>query len=463
MQYLQNAGLLLAILCFQALASPDPTPRTSSPPQQLRQSAGFDPLDVQVGRALFQRLWVAAPASTQAADGLGPLYEARACSACHPRNGRAAGPIEDGQALPVGLVLRIDRPPLTVAEQKRLTDGTISNLPDPVYGAQFQRSAVAGLAAEAVLSVAYTEHPVTLADGTRVTLRSPDYQVSDTAYGPLHPQARLSPRIAPPLFGLGLLDALDEQSILARADPEDADGDGISGRANRAWSHQRQRLAVGRFGHKAGQPDLDQQIQSAFSTDLGLSVPLYPDPAGDCTDRQAACREAPHGDTPRYDSLEAHARVTELVHLYLAHLKAPQARTSPDAGTRTDLDAGARLFQQAGCADCHTPNLQTANHSPFPALRNRHIAPYSDLLLHDLGEGLADHRPEARADGSEWRTAPLWGIGMHGNRHFLHDGRARTLLEAILWHGGEGRAARDRVAGMDRQQRRQLLAFLESL
>lgn len=447
MQYRElTKALLAASLALSCSAVGADSKAFSQPLDGL---TGEQTLDFWVGRGLFRRLWVTAPSSTQAADGLGPLFNARSCMSCHPGNGRGETPQATEDA-PDALVLHVDIP---------TDDGS---RPDPTYGRQLQGSAVSGHAAEHRLAIRYRESPVTLADGTVVLLRQPEYRVEDLGYGPLHPQARLSPRIAPALIGLGLLQAIDEADILALSDPDDADGNGISGRPNRVWSEQRQRKVPGRFGHKAGQPDLDQQIQTAFVTDLGLSVPLFPHAAGDCTERQDVCLRAPHGNTPRYQNLEAHAQVTDLVHFYIARLAAPAAR---DAHA-PDVQQGRKLFHDIGCNSCHTPHHRTASDAPA-ALRDRDIAPYTDLLLHDLGAGLADNRPEGEADGSEWRTAPLWGAGLlrrvNGQVNYLHDGRARNLLEAILWHGGEAQPQRDAVVALERSARAQLLAFLGSL
>lgn len=419
-------------------------------------------LDFEVGRALFSRLWVTAPASTEAADGLGPLYNARGCMNCHPNNGRGRPPEVEGENA-VSLVLRADIPPQNGKQRIELAGRRINNVAEPTYGTQLQGFAVPGHAAEYRLVISGEPSFLVLGDGSRIMLRRPAYGVDDLGYGPLHPQARLSPRIAPQLIGLGLLEAIDEADIIAQEDPDDLDGDGISGRANRVWSRTSGATALGRFGHKAGLSSIDEQTQAAFSIDLGLSVPLYPVAAGDCTERQPACRAAPNGNSAQYDDLEAHRQVTDLVRFYVSHLAVP-ARRNAD---HPDVLAGEHIFERIGCQSCHTPYFRTGSRTGEAANHDRDIAPYTDLLLHDLGEGLADNRPEGMANGREWRTAPLWGIGLtpqvsgHGN--YLHDGRARSLLEAILWHGGEALAQRDAVIALDRDARDQLLTFIESL
>ena len=419
-------------------------------------------LDFRVGDGVFRKLWVSSPASTKSSDGLGPLYNARACQRCHVRDGRGhppSGP-EDGA---VSLLLRLSIPPRDEAEQVALESGRLGAVPDPVYGGQLQDFAIQGHDAEGRIAIAYEEIPVTLADGTQVSLRKPHYRVEKTAFGPLHSEVRISPRVASPMIGLGLLELVPEARILAAADPDDRDGDGISGRPNRVWSEERGLVMLGRFGWKAGQPTVRQQVAAAFSGDMGLGTSLFPDGAGDCTEAQTDCRAAPNGNGPRPDNLEVSDRLLDLVTFYSRHLAVPARR---DVGAPQVLD-GKRLFHEAGCAVCHSPVMVTGDSERNPELAHQTIRPYSDLLLHDMGEGLADHSPEAAADGREWRTPPLWGIGLtalvSGHSRFLHDGRARNLLEAVLWHGGEAQAARDAVVAMETEERAALLRFLESL
>ena len=419
-------------------------------------------MNFKIGNGFFRRLWVSAPASTQAADGLGPLYNARSCQRCHLKDGRGHPPAgADDNA--VSMFLRIDIPPQNDEQRRLLAAHRVNNIPDPTYGTQLQDFAIAGHKAEYRLAIDYTEVPVTLVDGSVVSLRQPSYRAEDLGYGPLHPQARLSPRVAPQMIGLGLLEAIDEADLLARADPDDADGDGISGRPNRVWSSEFGRVMPGRFGHKAGAPSVNEQSQGAFAGDIGISGPLNPAGWGECTAAQAACRAAPNGNSPQYDHLEAGRQVTELVVFYARNLAVP-ARRQPDDPT---VLAGKRVFYTLGCTGCHTPSYRTRKDGVAPEQADQLIWPYTDLLLHDMGEGLADHRPEGVANGREWRTAPLWGIGLtpvvNGHSQYLHDGRARSLLEAVLWHGGEAQPQRDAVVGLSAADRAALLRFLESL
>jgi len=329
-------------------------------------------------------------------------------------------------------------------------------LAEPTYGGQLQDMANPGIAPEGKVRVSYSSERVTFADGLEVELRKPTLEISQLGYGALHPETQFSVRIAPPMIGLGLLEAIPEAAILANADPDDLNGDGISGRANQVWDHAQQRTALGRFGWKAGQPTLNQQNADAFANDMGLTSTLIAH--DNCTVVQTDCMQAPHGGEP-----EVSDNILATVLFYTRNLAVP-ARRDVDA---PEVIAGKNLFHQAGCQSCHTPQFTTAADAAEAELANQVIRPYSDLLLHDMGEGLADNRPEFLATGREWRTAPLWGIGLietvNGHTQFLHDGRARNLLEAILWHGGEAEAAKQTVLTFNADERSALLAFLNSL
>ncbi len=419
-------------------------------------------IDFRVGNGLFKRLWVTAPASTQAADGLGPLYNARSCQRCHIKDGRGHPP-EGAQDHAVSMVLRLSIPPQNEEQERLLRQHRVNNIPDPVYGTQLQDFAIAGHKAEGRMRIHYEEISLELAGGEQVKLRKPSYRIESLGYGPQHPQIQLSPRVAPQMIGLGLLEAIDEQDILQQADPGDRNGDGISGRANRVWSAQHERVMLGRFGYKAGTASVDEQSQDAFHSDLGMSVPLHPSGSGECTESQTACREAPNGNSPQYDNLEAESRVTDLVVFYASNLAVPKRRSHDSEAVL----AGKQIFYNLGCIACHTPKYRTLSEGVAVEQSDQLIWPYTDLLLHDMGEGLADNRPEGLANGREWRTAPLWGIGLtpqvNGHSYYLHDGRARNLLEAILWHGGEAQAARDAVVSLQKTEREYLLRFIESL
>ncbi|RCK44476.1 thiol oxidoreductase [Thalassospira profundimaris] len=422
-------------------------------------------MDFKLGEALFQRMWVAAPTKTHTTDGLGPLYNSRSCIGCHVRNGRghALDPQNDTDRASVAMLLRLSIPPQNETDRAHLASGRVNSIPDPVYGNQFQELSVPGIPAEGRVLVTYQDQTIRLADGETITLRKPDYAFDELAYGPLHDGLMISPRIAPQLIGLGLLEAIPEDMITAQADPDDANGDGISGKANRVWNIATQKVDLGRFGWKAGMPTLDQQNQNAMQFDVGLSTPLYPEGAGDCTPAQTLCRAAPNGNDPQYDNLEAHGTITDLILYYTRHL-APPMRANANA---PDILAGRQVFNDIGCASCHRASYQLPVNDQQPELSGQLIWPYSDLLLHDMGDGLADHRPEALATGSEWRTPPLWGLGrtkeIDSRAGFLHDGRANTILEAVLWHGGEAQNARDAVIALPKTDRNKLITFLKSL
>ncbi|MBK8086095.1 MAG: thiol oxidoreductase [Devosia sp.] len=415
----------------------------------------------KLGNALFRKLWVSSPASTEASDGLGPLFNARGCQNCHLKDGRGHVPAEGEDA--VSMFLRLSVPARTEAERAALVDLSAKVIPEPTYGGQLQNFAVPGLLAEGRMVVSYTDEPVTLGDGTVVTLRRPAYAVADLGYGSMAADVMLSPRVAPQMIGLGLIEQVPAEDILARADPDDADGDGISGRPNRAIDPVTGTVELGRFGWKAGAATIRAQSADAFAGDIGIATPLVMQPHGDCTAAQAVCLAAPTGEQERLGPSEAPDPVLDLVTFYSQNLGVPQRRKVGDAAVL----AGKATFYTLGCVACHTPKFVTSRDAELEAHRFQLIWPYSDLLLHDMGEGLADHRPEALADGYEWRTAPLWGIGLtqtvSGHTQFLHDGRARNLEEAILWHGGEAQAARDGYAGLTKTERDNLLAFLVSL
>ncbi len=417
-------------------------------------------MDFKLGNGLFRKTWVAAPASTKASDGLGPLYNARACQDCHLKDGRGHMP-ETADEPRVSAFLRLSIPGGTAPEG--IAD-YLATLPEPSYGSQLQDFAAPGHAPEGQMQVSYRIQPVTLSDGMVVELRRPDYSISDLGYGPLHPQVMLSPRVAPQMIGLGLLEAIPAADILALADPEDANGDGISGRPNIVISAEFGVPMLGRFGLKAGAPTVKEQSAGAFSGDMGLSTPLHPAPSGECTALQTDCLAAIHGqEAGLRDGLEVDGKSLDLVTFYSRNLAVPERRNLNDP----KVLRGKEVFHIAQCATCHQPKFVTHRLKDQPEQSFQLIWPFTDLLLHDMGEGLADNRPEARANGREWRTAPLWGIGLtaqvSGHTQFLHDGRARNLLEAILWHGGEAEPARKLVETLPTEDREALLAYLESL
>ncbi|TPL58785.1 c-type cytochrome [Mesorhizobium sp. B2-4-2] len=414
----------------------------------------------KLGNALFRKNWVSSPSSTQASDGLGPLFNERACQNCHLKDGRGRPPQGTGST---SMFLRLAREASTEEEKAGLADHRLLNIPDPVYGSQLQDLAVPGLRGEGRMRVDYSEEKVGLGDGAVVSLRKPAYAVDDLAYGPLDPRTTLSPRLTPPMIGLGLIEQIAPADILAHADPDDRDGDGISGRPNIVRDGMSGALTLGRFGWKAQTASIRQQAADAFAGDIGISTPEEPKHWGDCTAAEKDCLAMPDGVQERLGPAEAPAPVMDLVTFYSQNLAVPARR---DLGA-PDVLAGKKLFYEIGCISCHAPKFVTRRDAPNKAQAFQLIWPYSDFLLHDMGPGLADGQAVGEATGNEWRTPPLWGIGLtetvNGNNFYLHDGRARSLVEAILWHGGEGQKSRDRFAAAGAADREALLKFLESL
>lgn len=399
-----------------------------------------------VGNSFFNQNWVTAPASTTARDGLGPFFNARSCAGCHFKDGRGRAPDFDGEA-PTGLLLRTSIPG---------ADDQGAPLPDPAYGGQLQDHSLMGSLPEAAFQISYEELPFTFPDGESINLRQPYYHISDLGFGEMHPDVMISPRVANQMIGMGLLEAVPEKTILDLADPHDEDGDGISGKPNWVWNFENGQVELGRFGWKANQPTVMQQTAGAFLGDIGITTPLFPDE--NCSPAAPDCLNAVNGGSPEIAADDLHKVV-----LYASSLAVPARRDWQDPLVLQ----GKALFNESGCTACHTPLLQTGDHPTIPALSKQTIRPYTDLLLHDMGPDLADGRPDFEAGGSEWRTPPLWGIGLietvNGHTQYLHDGRARNLLEAILWHGGEAETSRDAFSNLTPQERGAILRFLKSL
>jgi CxxC motif-containing protein (DUF1111 family) len=397
------------------------------------------------GNRLFNTNWVEAPASVKTFDGLGPLFNRVSCAACHTKDGRGTPP-PDGQGPMDSLLLRVSVPGFGPHGGPK---------PVPGYGEQLSERGITGVPAEGRLVIEYEELPGSYGDGAAFTLRKPTYRVDNLAYGSLPDNILLSPRIAPQVIGLGLLEAVPPSTLETLADPDDANGDGISGRTNLVWDAKTQTKAIGKFGWKAGQPDLLNQNVAAALGDIGLTSAFAS--AENCDPIQASCSNATTGGTP-----EISTEFIEKLTLYTATLAVPAQRKPDDAR----VVAGAAVFRDMQCSSCHMPTLKSGPHI-LPEVANQTFHPYTDMLLHDLGEGLADNRPEFDATGREWRTPPLWGLGLvqtvNGHLNLLHDGRARGFEEAILWHGGEAEAAREAFRLAPKSSRDALIAFLSSL
>jgi CxxC motif-containing protein (DUF1111 family) len=409
-----------------------------------------------IGNSFFRRNWVEAPASTTARDGLGPHFIARSCGGCHVQDGRGAPPdFRKGIAeQPVALLMRLSIPG---------QDAHGGPNPDPVYGDQFNNAAVQGVKPEGQVTLRYETLRGRFKDGTPYSLLKPHYGFSKLGYGPMAPDLMVSPRIAPQLIGVGLLEAIPETEILRNA-AEQAAGEGpIKGQANQVWDAFAEKTMLGRFGWKANVATIAHQSAGAFLGDMGITSSRFANET--CTATQADCRVAPRG---------AKGKAPEIDDKTLADVVFYQAVLAPPARRKLDdqqVRQGQVLFQQAQCAVCHRPSYTTTE-GPFPALSSKalngqRIWPYTDLLLHDMGEGLADGRPDYLANGRQWKTPALWGLGLikdvNGHTRLLHDGRARDALEAVLWHGGEAEASKQQVLAMSKAERAALVKFLESL
>lgn len=405
-------------------------------------SPALDPLGRRafaVGNAIFRANWVQAPASAEGLDGLGPLFNARSCSSCHLRDGRSRPP-EGDEPERHGLLIRIGQ-----------RTGHGADLPHPRYGAQLQDQALPGAAPEARIDVQWQERTGQYGDGEPFTLLLPRYELRELADGPVDEHTVLGGRTAPHLIGMGLLEAIPAAALHALADPDDRSGDGISGRVHVLPDTGE----IGRFGWKATAPSVQAQTAGALVHDMGITSPLHPDDA-----RTAAQRlrlPFAEGGTPEID---AH-KLGRLV--FYAQAIAPPR---PRAEDPVSVERGRQHFADFGCAACHVPSWTTGDAAFAPALAGVTFEPYTDLLLHDLGAELADEKHDGAATPAEWRTAPLWGIGLipvvNGHDRLLHDGRARGIAEAILWHGGEAERSRERFRTAPAGERADLLTFVRS-
>ncbi len=378
-----------------------------------------------LGRALFEVPWEAAPGSRPERDGLGPLFHGESCLACHNAYGRGA--VEAGASAPVPVLLRVS------------VDGGAA----PGYGLQLQPRAIAGVTSEGTVQVSSEIVEIDGAELTRTV-------VAVTPALPAEVQTSL--RISPALAGLGLLEAVPDEALAAWADEHDENGDGITGRLALLPNGE-----VGRFGWKALHHAIADQAAGALLEDMGLTTPLHP--AGPCVEGQDACLAAMNGGEPEVPQ----SVFDDLV--FFTRLLGVPARV--DAGTPEVLE-GKQAFYDAECQRCHRPSLQTSASAQPVELADQTLWPYSDLLLHDMGAGLADGRPEGAANENEWRTPPLWALSLSvqtvsGRVGYLHDGRARTLDEAIRWHGGEAANSTRRYLALSPGERAALIRFIESL
>lgn len=443
---LQDPGLLAGgdttVVNRTSLAFSQPAPNLSDREVALHKE----------GDQAFGATFVTAPAPVNA--GLGPMFNNSSCTACH---------IHDGRGMPAkgSLLVRVSLPPsqADLAHQPTAAGGnnphqssifesqpeasvSLGNAPPvPELGTQLQDQAIYGVKPKATVEINWHEKTAVYGDGTPYQLRSPLIDITLVDGKPLPLGVLTSARVPPPVFGHGLLEAIPERNILELADPQDQDKDGISGKPNWVWDVRKKTLVLGRFGLKANNPNLFQQNAAAYVNDMGVTNPLFPEKDG---------------------THEIDLKTLNAVTFYTQTLSVPGRTLTHDPNVKK----GEVLFTQANCSACHIAALQTGNH-PVKAVANQTLYPYTDLLLHDMGEGLADGRPDFEASGSEWRTAPLWGVGLTQTvlpySGYLHDGRARTLEEAILWHGGEAAKSKEAFRTMVESDRTALIQFLNSL
>jgi len=445
--------LLCALIAVSACKSYPPLPLdsgasyslTSDSPRILEQAqpqlSMEQKLDWAVGKSFANQAWVSAPASTRARDGLGPLFNANSCVACHQHNGQGQLP-EHGP----GLILRI----------------AASGANHHAYGEQLQDHALLGSQAEGQIGWRDIASP-DLASSQQANLSHRQYFIEQARYGDTNSMA-FSARLAPALIGMGLLDRISDELLIKRSDPEDRDRNGISGRAALRWDEQQQKLRPGRFGWKASQASLKQQVALAFSQDLGIRSTIYSAP--NCPPSVPSCdHEFALSQNPEP---EISAKLLNAVTHYIANLAVPSIQNTPD------LQAGYQLFIKLGCANCHIPatEINTAAVGLQASLtsvtmQKETIYPFSDLLLHDMGPGLADSAATDNTPAAEWRTAPLWGLGMRSRddtqTRLLHDGRANSIKEAIHWHGGEAEGSLQNYQQLDSHSQTTLLNFLKAL
>ena len=410
-----------------------------------------------VGNSFFIRNWVQTPASTTARDGLGPHFIARSCGGCHPQDGRGAPPAvaRGTPEQPVALLMRLSVP--------GAAEPTTGVRAEPVYGEQFSNAAIEGVRAEGEVVIRHQAVHGRYADGSRYVLHRPTYSFRKLAYGPMARGVMVSPRLAPQIIGVGLIETIPEHEILRNALDQAQRPGPIRGVPNRVWDAHAQQQMLGRFGWKANVASLMHQTASAFRGDIGITSSLFPTQT--CTPTQTDCLSAPHdeaGVAPEIDDTTLGNVV-----FYQATLAPPARRNARDP----DVLRGQALFAQADCSACHRPSYVTGS-APDATLSSQALAgqtiwPYTDLLLHDMGADLADGRPDFAASGRQWKTPPLWGIGLiqgvNGHTRLLHDGRANGVMEAILWHGGEALDSQRKVIAMSAKDRAALVKFVESL
>lgn len=403
--------------------------------------------DFALGNSFFQTKWVTTPSSTPLRDGLGPLYNATSCAACHFKDGRGAGLPETDGRVEISLLFRI----------RSISEHGQAN-PHSEYGGQFQPFSLDGINGEGESYVKYQNIQGEFSDGEKYTLKQPHYVFKKLMHSEFTKQDILSPRVGPQMIGLGLIENILKEDILKNEDPKDKNNDGISGRANWVMSVVTKKLELGRFGWKAGKPSLLEQNAAAFNGDIGITSSLFPEE--ECTYVQVECLSHMTKEDISDELLEKVTTYTQLLAVPSVRILNPET-----------FSKGKKLFYEMKCTSCHTPSYETANNSKHDILNNQKIYPYSDFLLHDMGAALADHELEVNneelATTREWRTPPLWGLGLvptvNGHQRLLHDGRASGFEEAILWHGGEATSSKNHYLNLSKEERASVIEFLKSI
>ena len=394
------------------------------------------------GRHLFRRTWTPAPSSVKSLDGLGPVFNRVSCSGCHVKDGRGRPPEEGSKFRSMVIKLSMNK--------------NNKVLPDPNYGYQLNDKAILGVPYEGKATISYSQREVFYKDKSKAELSVPHYHFHSLSFGPLNTNTNYSGRVAPAVFGLGLIEAIKQEDIIKNQDILDTNNDGISGKASFIIDVPSNKKVLGRFGWKATRGTLLHHIAGAASEDMGLTSSIFP--KLNCMHIQKECSKQINGGTP-----EISQKQINMLQVYMQTLAVPRQRDVNDK----EVIAGSNLFKKIGCENCHVSTYITGKHKDHEELSNRVIKPYSDFLLHNMGPELDDGLQEGKVKSREWKTPPLWGIGLVKvvNRHtrFLHDGRAKSIEEAILWHGGEGLGSKEKFLSLGAKERRKILKFLSSL
>ncbi|QLB13398.1 CxxC motif-containing protein (DUF1111 family) [Bisgaardia hudsonensis] len=397
-----------------------------------------------LGRSFFSIPWVASPSATTARDGLGPLFNANACIACHSEKHHKSK-ISNNSYIQRTLVFKLSQP-----SKHHLRPKNTSTMPDPVYGPQIAINATGTIPFEAKPDILWHNHQEKLTDGTIIELRRPEGKLTELNYGRLDPDTKISLRIAPLLIGLGLLAKIPDKDIISTAEKQKKTASLVKGKVQWVYNPYHKKREIGRFGYKAAQSSIRMQTADAAVNDMGLTNPFFPTET--CTKIQVDCLNATPSRNSPQGRLDLPLVRLNAIAFYLENIKSPaNIKDNPK------YSKGKNIFENIGCAECHQPMQKTKDNIVF--------YPYTDMLLHDMGKELSDNRPEFEATPQDWRTAALWGIGAKVREGFLllHDGRARNLTEAILWHSGESESSTEKFKQLSKEDRQALLEFVESL